>query len=116
MLASAHRNDPSQQLIVERGWEGLVRRYFFDLYTSHAIHVDEAGDILPNEDAARDCAWDVIIEHLRSEKGRSGEQISVVVRDAMGPRFNARMTIALEAAACDSPKLPDAIRRLSTKP
>lgn len=93
-----------------------MRRYFFDLHTSRAIHVDEHGDILPSEDVARDCAWDVMIEHLRSASGRAGEQISVVVRDAIGPRFNVRMTIALEAAASDSPKLPEAIRRLSTKP
>ena len=93
-----------------------MRRYFFDLHTSRAIHVDEAGDVLPSEDAARDCAWDVIIEHLRSARGSAGEQISVAVRDAIGPRFNARMTIALEAAVSDSPKLPEAIRRLSTKP
>ena len=92
-----------------------MARYFFDLHTSGAIHVDDTGDILPGDDAARDCAWDVIVEHLRSARVRESENISVTVRDAGGPVFNARMSLVLEGGGREPAELTQAIRRLSTE-
>jgi hypothetical protein len=55
--------------------------------------------VLADEAAARDCAWDVLVEHLRGLPERhAGQAISVEVRDEMGPRFRACLTMALEGS------------------
>jgi hypothetical protein len=74
-------------------------RYFFDLETSKGTLADRDGDNFANDDLARDCAWAVLVEHLRSmAKPQHESQMAVRVRDDIGPRFRATISVRIDGA------------------
>ena len=84
-----------------------MKRYFFDLHTLQWDHVDEVGEILADDGAAHDCAWDVVAEHFRSIRKRHGQEIAVSVRDEEGLRFRAILAMSVEG----TPVLPGGLLR-----
>jgi hypothetical protein len=57
--------------VVNGGWAAMPR-YFFSTVNGHHIK-DEEGDVLPDDDAARSMAVDILSEILPSQRERLSE-------------------------------------------
>ena len=70
-------------------------RYYFDLTNGHKQYIDDEGEELKDDLAARVCARAVLTENL----GRSSDDESdmrVTVRDQSGPRFSTILSIRVD--------------------
>ena len=71
-------------------------RYYFDLTDGAKQFVDEEGEELQDVRQARDCARAVLTENLAKPLSDLGTELAVIVRDAKGPCFQARLSIRVE--------------------
>jgi len=87
-------------------------RYFFDVETANSRLIDRDGDSLAGDDLARDYAWAVLVEQIKSTtKPPDENQVTVSVRDEIGPRFRAAISVTMEDT---TPLVPPALRKKST--
>ena len=92
--------------------EVTMPRYFFDVETANSRLIDRDGDSLAGDDLARDYAWAVLVEQIRSTtKPPDENQVTVSVRDEIGPRFRAAISVTMEDT---TPLVPPALRKNST--
>ena len=72
-------------------------RYYFDVTKGGQTFVDDQGDDLPNEAAARHHVRRLLVEQAQSfVRSENAGEIIVKVRDDIAARFVAKLSMSLE--------------------